>query len=78
MLGRSVERTWRREHDGADAYAEKRSISNLSGSHFCTIKQLRILKLMDDKEVTEQYAEVLLNQETHAETPEHLSLKILY
>ena len=35
-----------------------------------------ILKLMDDKEVVEQHAEVLLDQETHAETPEHLSLKI--
>ena len=39
---------------------------------FCLIKQLPILKLMDDKEVVEQYIEVLLDQETHAETPEHL------
>ena len=27
---------------------------------------------MDDKEVAEQYIEVLLDQETHAETPEYL------
>ena len=40
---------------------------------FCSIKQL-----MDDKEVIEQYVEVLLDQETHAETTEDLSLKILY
>ena len=32
-----------------------------------------ILKLMDDREVVELYAEVLLDQETHAETPEHRS-----
>ena len=32
-----------------------------------------ILKLMDDREVVEQYVEVLLDQETHAETPEHRS-----
>ena len=37
------------------------------------IKQLPILKLMDDREVVEQYVEVLLDQETHAETPEHRS-----
>ena len=37
------------------------------------IKQLPILKLMDDKEVVEQYAEVLHYQEMHAETPEHRS-----
>ena len=29
---------------------------------------------MDDREVVEQYAEVLLDQETHAEAPEHQSL----
>ena len=39
---------------------------------FCSIKQLPILKPMDDKEVAEQYIEVLLDQETHAETPEYL------
>ena len=32
-----------------------------------------ISKLMDDREVVEQYAEVLLDQETHAESPEHRS-----
>ena len=37
------------------------------------IKQLPILKLMDDKKVAEQYIEVLLDQEMHAETPEHRS-----
>ena len=37
------------------------------------IKQLSILKPMDDREVVEQYAELLLDQETHAETPEHRS-----
>ena len=42
---------------------------------FFSIKQLPILKLMDDKEVVEQYVEVLLDQRTHAETPEHLSLR---
>ena len=31
----------------------------------------RELKLMDDREVVEQYVEDFLNQETHAETPEH-------
>ena len=38
---------------------------------FCMIKQLPILKLMDDREVVEQYFEVLLDQITHAEMPEH-------
>ena len=28
---------------------------------------------MDDRKVVEQYVEVLLDQETHAETPEHRS-----
>ena len=40
---------------------------------FCTIKQLKILKLMDDRKVVEQYVEVLLDQETHAEIQEHRS-----
>ena len=40
---------------------------------FCTIKQLPILKLMDDRKMVEQYTEVLVDQETHAETPKHLS-----
>ena len=44
---------------------------------FSSIKQLLILKLMDDKEVIEQCVKVLLDQETHAEASEHLSLKIL-
>ena len=78
MLGRLVERTWLREDGGAHACVEKSSTFNLSGSHFLLIKQLPILKLMDGKEVVEHYAEVLLYRETHAETPEHLSLKILY
>ena len=43
---------------------------------FSLIKQLPILKLMDDKEMIEQSVEVLLYQDTHAETPEHRSLKI--
>ena len=33
---------------------------------------------MDDGEVVEQYAGVPLDQETHAETPEHRPLEILY
>ena len=49
---------------------------------FCTIKQLPILKLMDDRKVVEWCSEVLLDQKTHAETPEHqppsTSPQILY
>ena len=67
-----------REHGEADACVEKSSTFNLSGSHFCSIKQLPILKLMYDKEVVEQNVEVLLDQETHVETLEQLPLKILY
>ena len=73
MLGPSVERTRRRALGGAHTCVEKMSTFNLSGLYFCSIKQLLILKLMDDKEVVEQYAEVLLDQKTHAETPDHLA-----
>ena len=42
---------------------------------FCLIKQLPILKPMDDKEVVQKHVEVILDQETRAETPEHLDQK---
>ena len=44
---------------------------------FFSIKQLPILKVVDDKEVVELYVEVLLDQEAHTETPERLSLERL-
>ena len=80
VLGRSVERTWWKEHGEEnmvklhDACFETSSTFNLSGWYFLLDKTVANF----EKKVVEQYVEVLLDQETPAETPERLSLKILY